>query len=386
MTRTTGTAAAPAKVLINLSSPAAATHGGVARFGIELSRRLAARGKHRYTFRSQWAPSQLPSELVAGATIEQIPPIRNYFGNLLQTWIKASWSHPASRFDIVLNLDPLGFAMGGGRRITIVHDIYFRSIPRMFSAIQRLKQQFIHTIVFRRSHAIIGISEATSAEVRRHFPSVAARVNTVLSDSTMNDITAAALYTGLEAANYLLVVANVTPNKNCGVVAEAFARIAADLPGLRLVHVGGDARETFEKALAPRGLRDRLTRLNGIDDAALAGLYRHALCLVVPSLCEGFCLPLLEAQRLGCPTIFSDRSATGEVGGDGGIAFDPDSVDALSEVLRRVVSDPALRADMVARGHANARRFSWEATVDGYERSIQAVLDRNSDAQISSRN
>ncbi|PZU07036.1 glycosyltransferase family 1 protein [Sphingomonas sp.] len=363
------------RVLLNLSSPPAGVQGGIARFGIELSRRLVLRGRHDYTFRSQWSADQLPPELAKGAAIEVIPPIEKYLQDLVRTWARGPRTHPASKFDLLFNLDSLGFATGGRRRMTIVHDIYFCSVPEMFSRSARMKERLIHRIVLGRSHSIVGISEATSSEVRRHFPASAARVRTVLSDSMMNDVIPGALPPGLVRGGYVLAVAKVLPNKNFGLLAEAFARIAPDFPDLKLVHVGSDAGETFESALAPRGLSGRLGRLRGIDDPTLAALYRDALCLVVPSLYEGFCLPLLEAQRFGCPTVFSERSATGEVGGEGGIPFDPTDVDALEAILRRVAADPALRADMVARGHANARRFSWDATVDGYERAIDDVLE-----------
>lgn len=376
MAQISGSAASRAKVLLNLSSPPAGTHGGVARFGIELSRLLALRGSHDYTFRSQWSPAQLPRDLAQRAAIEVIPPVSNYFGNLLSTWAKAPVAHSASKFDLVFNLDSLGFALGGRRRMTIVHDIYYRSVPEMFTRFERAKQQLIHAIVLGQSHSIIGISEATSSEVRRHFPGSAPKVRTVLSDSMMRGVAPGALPEGIAPESYVLAVANVTRNKNFGVLADAFARVAGRFPSLKLVHVGGDAGDTFERALGPAGLGDRLVRLRGIDDPTLAALYRDAICLVVPSVCEGFCLPLLEAQRFGCPTVFSERSATGEVGGEGGIRFDPSDAEALAGILRRVVENPSMRQELIARGHANAARFSWDATVDGYERAIADVLGR----------
>jgi glycosyltransferase involved in cell wall biosynthesis len=362
------------RILLNLSSVPAGVPGGVARFGIELSRRLVQRDTYEYVFRSQWSAEQLPPELASRAAIEVVPPFAKFFQDLLKTWVRAPRTHPASKFDVIFNLDALGFATGGRHRITIVHDIYYRAVPSMFSRVERVRQQLIHAMVLGRSDAIIGISDATSSDVRRFFPRSAAKVRTVLSDSTMGDVVPGSLPPGLEPAGYVLAVAKVLPNKNFPLLAEAFARVAAEVPGLKLVHVGSDDGETFETALAARGLGDRLVRLRGIDDPTLGALYRDALCLVVPSICEGFCLPLLEAQRFGCPTVFSERSATGEVGGDGGISFDPSDVDALEGILRRVVADPALRADMVARGHINARRFSWDATVAGYERAIADVL------------
>ena len=372
-----------ARVLINMSSQPAGVPAGVARFGMDLSRRLAERGSHDYVFRSQWSAGQLPPGLVANAELDVIPPLSSYFREFGTQALLGSRHYPASRYDLVFNLDPLGMASGGRSRMMIVHDIYYRSHGVYYAAmsglkarLQRAKQHAIHSAMIARSSLIVGISESTSADVRRHFPSAASRVRTILSDSTMGQVSPGMLPDGLEPNRFFLAVANVTPNKNFGVLADAFGRLAADHPGIRLVHVGGDADETFQKGLAIHGAADRLTRLRGIDDATLAALYRDALALVVPSLIEGFCLPVLEAQRLDCPVVFSNVSATGEIGGNGGIAFDPMDVDALETSMRRILREDGLRDAMRASGRENALRFSWDRTVGEYETAIQDALTR----------
>ena len=364
-----------AKILLNMSSQPAGAPAGVARFAMELSRRLIARGTHDYLFRSQWSADQLPKE-IAGAKIEVIPPITNYLKEFMVAAFKAGSAYPASKYDLVVNLDALGLASGGRNRLTIIHDIYYRSMPQMYSKFHRMKSHFIHSMIIGRSRVVVGISDATSNEVKKAFPSQARKVRTILSDSTMDAVVPGTLPEGLTPGGYVLAVANVTPNKNFGVLAEAFGRMASDHPGLRLVHVGGDGDETFARGLEPFGAGDRLTRLRGIDDATLAALYRDAACLVVPSLFEGFCLPILEAQRFDCPVIFSKTSATGEVGGRGGITFDPTDASELETALRDVVGHADAQDNMRAVGRENALRFSWERTVDLYEEAILAAISK----------
>ena len=106
----------------------------------------------------------------------------------------------------------------------------------------------------------------------------------------------------------------------------------------------------------------------------LAALYRGALCLCVPSFAEGFCLPVLEAQTLGCPVLCSDRSATPEIAGTGALTFDPADASALAAALRRLLHEPGLRADLIARGHANARRYDWAETARRYEGVLSEAL------------
>lgn len=359
-----------AKVLFNMSSQPAGTHAGVARFGMELASNLIARGTHDYAFRSQWTAEQLPETIAKGAKLEVIPPVKNYFKEFIRSSLTASKVYPHSDYDLVFNLDALGMAGGGAHRMTIVHDIYFKSMPELDTRFHRMKAHVIHASVIASSSVVVAISDATAGELRRHFPKHADRVRTILSDSTMNGVTPGALPPELASCRYVMAVANYTVNKNFDVLAQAFARMAGDHPGLKLVHVGGDSQENIATRLAEKGMGDRLIRLRGIDDDTLAAVYAHAECLVVPSLLEGFCLPILEAQRFGCPVIFSKTSAAGEIGGEGGISFDPRSIDDLERHLRDVVSSPELRDRMRERGTLNAGRFSWKRTTDQYEAAI----------------
>jgi glycosyltransferase involved in cell wall biosynthesis len=107
------------------------------------------------------------------------------------------------------------------------------------------------------------------------------------------------------------------------------------------------------------------------DDADLPALYSEALCLAFPSLYEGFGLPILEAMACGTPVITSKVSSMPEAAGDAALLIDPHDVDALTDALRRVISDSTLREDLVQRGYTQAARFTWDAAA----RKLLAVYD-----------
>lgn len=92
----------------------------------------------------------------------------------------------------------------------------------------------------------------------------------------------------------------------------------------------------------------------------LALLYRGAACFAMPSLYEGFGLPLVEAMASGAPAISSNRSCLPEIGGNAALYFNPESVEEMSTVLERVLTDSTLREDLSARGVERARQFTWE--------------------------
>jgi glycosyltransferase involved in cell wall biosynthesis len=159
---------------------------------------------------------------------------------------------------------------------------------------------------------------------------------------------------GGPADSYVLCVGNLTPNKNLVPVATALAAA-----GIRVVVVGaGGASNVYAQQA---GLDIPGVELAGrVTDDELAALMRGATALVFPSLYEGFGLPIVEAQALGCPVIASTSASIPEVAGEGALYFDPlQPAQAVDLVLSL---DPDTRAALVARGRANVSRFTWDST------------------------
>jgi glycosyltransferase involved in cell wall biosynthesis len=92
-------------------------------------------------------------------------------------------------------------------------------------------------------------------------------------------------------------------------------------------------------------------------------LYRLASAFVFPSLYEGFGLPPLEAMASGTPVVTSNVSALPEIVGDAAILVDPEQADSIADGVIRVLSDESFRADLVRKGLARARQFSWDRSV-----------------------
>ncbi|MBS2024019.1 MAG: glycosyltransferase, partial [Deltaproteobacteria bacterium] len=103
----------------------------------------------------------------------------------------------------------------------------------------------------------------------------------------------------------------------------------------------------------------RLVRLGFSDPALLPALYRHAAAFVLPSLYEGFGLPLVEAMACGAPCVTSDDPALVEVAGGAALHFARSDAPACARELTRVLEDSALRKSLAEGGPVRARAFSW---------------------------
>jgi glycosyltransferase involved in cell wall biosynthesis len=99
-----------------------------------------------------------------------------------------------------------------------------------------------------------------------------------------------------------------------------------------------------------------------VSDEQLIELYRGATVFVFPSRYEGFGLPVLEAMACGCPVISSNASSLPEVAGEAALLVEPWDVDGFASVMERVLTDPALQADLRKKGLERAAQFSWDKT------------------------
>ena len=175
---------------------------------------------------------------------------------------------------------------------------------------------------------------------------------------------AAALARGSVNRPYILHVGTLQPRKNVVRLVQAYRALRARRKDLdcQLVICGPVApgSEDVLHLLAEPELRGRVVATGAVPDPDLAALYRGASCYAMPSLYEGFGLPVLEAMASGCPVMSSNRSCLPEIAADAALYFDPESVEEISLAMERLLSDSALRECLSERGLERAKQFSWE--------------------------
>ncbi len=158
---------------------------------------------------------------------------------------------------------------------------------------------------------------------------------------------------------YILFVGTLQPRKNVARLIEAFSKLDSDIS---LVVIGKKGWQYEEILAAPAkfGVESKVRFLHNVTSEDLPSFYKNAEFFVLPSLYEGFGLPVLEAMQLGCPVITSDISSLPEAGGNAALYFDPKNVDDIKEKMQKVLNDKDLRKKMIDKGHDQVKKFSWE--------------------------
>lgn len=161
---------------------------------------------------------------------------------------------------------------------------------------------------------------------------------------------------------FLLFVGTLQPRKNITRLIEAFSIFTKKSRSHQLVIVGkrGWLYEEILEAPEKFGVKDDVLFLDYVSDSELPEFYSKAEVFVLPSLYEGFGLPVLEAMRYGCPVITSNVSSLPEAGGDAALYVDPENVEEISKGIDRVLSDKKLREEMIKKGNIHYKKFTWE--------------------------
>lgn len=273
---------------------------------------------------------------------------------------------------------------GAPRMIVTVPDLNFELFPECWGLVDRLAMRTSCGVAVRRAEALITVSEFSKRALVERYGADAARVF-VTPLGVDHDVYRLAqgrdrVASGRAGSRPLLLYpAHTWPHKNHVRLVEALALLRDAhglMPELILTGAPKAGHDALSAAVARLGLEGQVLWRGHVAQSELVELYRTATLLVFPSLHEGFGLPLLEAMACGCPVVCAGTTGTAETAADAALTFDPTSVEAIAEAVRRVLVDEQLRFTLAQRGIARAARATWEATARDTIRAYDDVRAR----------
>ncbi len=328
---------------------------------------------HRFRLYLRTAP---PPDLFEGTELRIIPFPR------LWTHARLSWEmarHPPDLLFVPAHVLP---PIRPRLSLVTVHDLGYRHFPRAHPRLQRLYLDLSTRWNARAATHLLADSQATKSDLVAHYGTPPDKITVAYPavDPALRPVRDPATIQAAKAryhieGDYFLTLGTLQPRKNLRRLVDAFASFSDRNPRHPAILVLAGKRgwlyhELFEQ-VRQRGL-DAHVRFPGyVAEEDKAALLSGAIAFVLPSLYEGFGLPVLEAQACGAPVIASTTSSLPEVAGDAALLVDPQDTSAIADAMERLVTEPALSDHLVARGSANVRRFSWEACA----RTVLRVID-----------
>ncbi len=357
------------------ATPAVRQGAGIGRYTRELLRALAladSESEYRLFFASRNPIAHPLPPLPPNFRVRQLP--------IEDIWLVRIWQRLQAPVPVEWLLGPLDLfhspdftlppVRRGTRTMLTVHDLSFVRDPE--SATSTLRD-YLNVVVPRsvaRADHILADSAATHDDLIELYKTPGEKISVLYSGVSLDfrPVTDSATLNAVRAkysigpGPFILAVGTLQPRKNYVRLIQAFSNIKPQTSNLQLVLAGGKGW-LYDSIFAEVGrlkLQGRVLFPGFVDDADLPALYSAARVLAYASTYEGFGLPMLEAMACGTPVVTSNVSCLPEVAGGAALCVPPTDVDALAQALTQAVDDESVRADLIAKGFARAREFTWE--------------------------
>lgn len=314
----------------------------------------------------------------------RIIKIPNFKKNI---FLRLLWNHVGlpllvllKRYDAIHKLATETPLIAPCARITTVHDFYYNFIEEagftrhcsLRVKAEKLYFFFMQNLCFRKSDAIVAVSEATKREALERYPLIDGRI-TAIHHGAPQSITRAArsVKRQHDTPFKILYLAKFMPYKGQQLALDAFDALHETRPELcervQMVFRGfqNDVRYF-------NGIRDRIERINKAGgninilpyqaEQTLDQIYEDVDAVLLLSAYEGFGLPVIEAQSAGLPIVCSDLPVLREVGGEGALYVSRENPSQIVDALAGLIEDANLRGKMIDTGIRNVQRFDWDTT------------------------
>lgn len=248
-----------------------------------------------------------------------------------------------------------------GRQAITIHDLSVLEHPEWFQKSFAGWYSLLVPILVRRARVIFTPSEYVKLKINKRF----GLHNVVV---TPNGVNVSVFQPGAMQSRYqlpacyILFVGSLEPRKNLNALLQAWTQIQHGFGDTWLVVAGaqGSVHRSPDLSIAAQ----RVLFLGYVEEDALPGLYANAILFVLPSLDEGFGLPVLEAMACGTPVLASNGGALPEIVGSSGLVFDLSEPDGLAACMRRCLQESELRLSLKQKGLVRAHEYSWQKSAD----------------------
>lgn len=260
--------------------------------------------------------------------------------------------------------------------VVTMHDMLYFSHPELMSTPMYTRPvRWMEKLAARNATRILTDSESSAREIVKYLGFDSERLDVIPLAGTAPEHGA---NTHVERrSDLVLALGNRRPHKNFQGLVRAMALVDESVRPT-LVVTGSRGEDPLRPIVTELGLEKWVDLRSWVSPEEIEELYSTATIMAMPSFCDGFCLPALEAMLVSLPVMLSDIPVYREVGGDAALYFDPTDLHSIAGAITQVVTDPDLRARLAHDGPLRAAEFSWAKVADETLTAFRAALSTRS--------
>lgn len=269
-------------------------------------------------------------------------------------------------------------------KVTTVHDLTFLYFPELVESKNLAHLRRVVPRTLRQADLILTVSQAIKNEIISEFsinPDQILALPIPVSDLWRNfnpQTTQAKLPSALAKQKYISFVGNFEPRKNLPVLIEAYLQLPEDLrQSYKLVIAGSQSWQNQQAQTIidhANSQHTNIFQLSGLGDEEIANLVFHSSLHILPSLYEGFGMPIVEAMTVGTPVIASDIPVLHESSGGAAVYFNPHSANNLSHQIIQTLTNQKLRKNLIKKGKNFAENLNWQSNIDQIYQTIHHII------------
>ena len=257
-------------------------------------------------------------------------------------------------------------------RATVIHDLTYLRFPE---AVEEKNLTHLRRVVprsIKKADFIITVSETVKNELIGEFGLDPDRcvVTTIPPDSSYSVKNNNEIHQkyGIPTKKYIFFIGNLEPRKDLPTLIRAYQKLPEAIKQeYSLVLAGGQGWKTEKSKAAIKQAQedgDRVIHVGYVDQADASAFYQHASLFVIPSLYEGFGMPVLEALSCKTPVVASDIPVFREAGGNAAVYAQSQNSDDFSQKILSTLTDNELRAQLINNSIKHLEAFSWSKNAD----------------------
>jgi glycosyltransferase involved in cell wall biosynthesis len=259
-----------------------------------------------------------------------------------------------------------------------IHDLSYLYYPEEFlkKDLYQLKNWTKYSV--DKAKKIIAVSQTTKKDLVKNYHLSDEKIEVIYNgyeNKIRNPQSVIKNLTPIKSGeNYILYVGTLQPRKNISTLINAFKEFVKNNKKYKLIIAGkkGWLYENIFSQVRDLNLTNKIKFVGYVSDEELVNLYKNAFCFVLPSLYEGFGIPILQAMNYGCPVISSFSSSLPEVGGDACLYFNPKDQNDLVEKLQDLRGSESLRKELIKKGKNRIKKFSWKTCA---QETLKILMD-----------